>query len=150
MSTTVRLKWQFVLACFLFLAPCTSSIPLAQEYHSRGCPGSTGCFSYAFVDANVTVKSPVRKRVKVTSPVFSFCGLETTPDKIAHDAQPQVAQDVRSRYGSDFEITYLFVTGKDTREQTEEYRAKEMKNSEYSEYIESRYLYVVYSGKCHN
>jgi hypothetical protein len=135
----------------MFFALCCALTPaVAQEYHGRDCPGGTACSSYGFVDANVTVKGPVRKRVKVTSNVFSFCGLEITADKIAADARGQIEQDVRNRFGDAFEITYSFVSTEVTREKAEQSRTKEMKNPEYTDYLETRYSYVAYSGKCHN
>ena len=126
--------------------PVVSSAASALER----CPGSDSCFSFGYVDANVTVKSPRPFRVKVASPVFSFCYAEVSPNRIAKDAKPQIEADIRSQYGSDFEITYIFTAFEDTREKAERNRSREMANENFKAHIESRYHYVVYSSKCRN
>ena len=124
------------------------SLPaLAQEYHSPDCPGGSKCFRYGYVQARARVGAPVNKQVLVTSDVYSYCPLEINPDKIADDARSKVEQDLRFRYGNNFDLFSVFFLVDDTREKSEQYKEKEIRSAR--EHMHTGYLYVVYSGKCH-
>lgn len=130
----------------LYYAPCG----FGQQYNSRSCPGDTKCFSYGYVNANVTVHSPVHRRVKITSDVFSFCLLDTHDGQITADAKNKVERDVKSQFGQDAEITYIFVDWDDTRDKVTLRRARAMRDANFGDHATTNYLWVAYSGRCHN
>ena len=116
--------------------------------HDRGqCPGSLDCFHYAFINAQATIKSPHYKQVKVISGIFAFCGLETSAGAIGAEAAGQIRADLRSQFGNNFDLTSIFVPIENTRDRAELKRANEIRNA--GGYVESRFTYVIASGKCH-
>lgn len=143
-----------VAALILILCLVLYSPPSLQAGPDK-CPGGTRCFGWGFINAQATIHTPdpqKRFRVRVTSMVFSFCGLETSTEKIAKDAHDTIYADLLNRYGTDNspEITYMFVSSFDTSEKADEGRRKANLDAQYRDHIETRYMYNVYSSKCHN